>query len=282
MRYYIPPYIDIKQSILNLKISALYDDRKIKAFKKQLEIPFIKRYILKNRLAELQKDIYKLDIYFESNWDLSNSIINNLWDTIKQCIIGFGVDNISADNLLKRMYEYMQFELNIRNGNNPANIEIDEFYEHKICDVQLQRDLIHHISTLKFNIALLECWKTYDKICEIGDDIDDIREDEKNFNCNRFVLLSEKIGVENATKQYAEYLTKLNLKFEETVESNNLLTKELEHLTKLKYWVIDKTVNCNSQLKELKINFADNTLIQKMKSVNNDNKKGDRLTGVLQ
>jgi len=246
------------------KISKLYIDRRISEYKKQLYLGFWQRRKLKRKLTNLQFIIYNLDLYGENNWEISKSIIDSLWNKIVESIVSIGIYEDKAKEILIPMEKYMNFEISIRSGQLPTDISIEEFYEYKICDVQLQRNIILLISQKEIDHILQEAWKYFDKISEIADDLDDLSEDFDDYNCNRILIAANNYDTPTTITEYVKYINQLKYGFSELISPSNKSDIKSK-LAKISIWFEDKSNYCLNAFKEFENIRSTYKLLDKFK-----------------
>lgn len=245
------------------KVKELIIDRRIQAFVKQHKFNPYQEVDILQQIVELQNKIYKLDKYGENNWKLDNQKITNLWNAISNFITQLNFTVEETKILLAKMYNYMQVEINLRTNNLPCKISISEYYELKICDVHLQRKIIKSKSKSAFNIEYYRLWELIDITSEILDDLADIKEDSKDYNCNRLLISNHFRGTNIIVNEYDNYINSLKNEFYNIIESQEFTIKEyLKELFKL------KLISLESQLKNLDISKYKSKIIDKLNSVN--------------
>ena len=161
------------------------------------------------------------------------------------------------------MKQYLNFERLARQGRFVTEIDIDNFYDHKICDVQLQREIILLTTHASFNNIFSEAWKLYDKISEVGDDLDDIAEDFENFNCNRFLIHSARYNLESAIKEFMSYILKLKSDFLILMQ-NKIHESNTKEVAKIYSWFIEKCNYCSFHLIDIEVDPSKYKLVDKI------------------
>ena len=170
------------------KVKSLIEDRKIELFVRQHNYSPVAARKLMRLIFKLQKLVYRLDSYGEKNWVLDTRKINKRWNRIVRFLSKFGIAEPESVKLLTSMNSYMDIEIGMRSNKLPNRLSIGDYYEFKICDVQLQRELIKRNATCSHNNEYYRLWRLIDIISEIIDDVDDVEEDSLDFNCNRLII----------------------------------------------------------------------------------------------
>ncbi|MEP6793670.1 MAG: hypothetical protein ABJB16_05040, partial [Saprospiraceae bacterium] len=140
-----------------------------------------------NHLIDVQYQIYMLDGYLESQWEIHKKDLIGYWDAIKDSLRQMGYKKKQISSLVKEIEEYQQIERNCRKDIWPTSVSFKNFYTTKSCDVRLIRHLIYKSHIDLENLWKEKAWAYYDMITEINDDIADLEEDIKTYNGNRFL-----------------------------------------------------------------------------------------------
>ena len=192
------------------KIKNLFDYRKIPFL-----LSFDKNGIaikLQERLIQLQKDIYNLDKYLESTWDIEPNQLATYWQPIHESMTSLGVESKEHKTYLSLIKRYQEHELGLRNNAFTIFSSLGFYYYYKSCDVKLIRKLLfEHIPNLAEDMDLAD-WLYFDLITEINDDIADIQEDKDVLNGNAFVLKSNLNGIEATYNEYVAFLKNIQNK----------------------------------------------------------------------
>jgi hypothetical protein len=190
------------------KIDQLFDYRMIPMLVKSSKID-LKKQFLKD-LKRLQYEIYALDEYLEKNWKIKEKSLNVFWKRIFKSLEAFGIKKAKDKrSFCKDILRYQGMEMGLRKGKMPTQKGFLGVYHIKSCDVTLIRRLIYlHDPSLKKKVELSE-WTEYDLITEINDDIQDVYEDMKSFNGNRFLISLIKWGTKKTGKDYVNALKKV-------------------------------------------------------------------------
>ena len=211
------------------KAKLLIQDRHIPLFVKYHKLLVKQEHLLLKFLLRLQKLVYKLDEYGERNWQLDSNVIKTKWNNIVRCIVANNFSQQEAESLLQMMNTYMHVEINMRSNKLPTRMSIGDYYELKICDVQLQREIIRKRASFNFNKEYYRLWQLIDIISEVTDDIDDLEEDSFDFNCNRMIISKHFRGTPIIKNDYATYISSIKEEFQSIIETqpdtvkNNLL-----------------------------------------------------------
>lgn len=188
------------------KVAALFAGRRIVANMQMGRLDSETQQTLLERLRSLQAAIYRLDRYGESNWKVEEAILRELWQPICDNLRSFYPTDVNVENAVREIRAYQQIEVGLRHGHDPTAIPIHQFYSLKTCDVRLSRRLIVMISGNEVLETLTPFWNFYDLASEVCDDLTDIREDSRDFNCNRFLICRVLLGDEKTGKQYSQFL----------------------------------------------------------------------------
>lgn len=253
---------------ISKKIIELFDDRNLSLFFKQHKYSALEEYFLKTQLIKLQKRIYKLDKYGERHWKLNQNQITKLWKAVIMKIENIGFSKNETNTISKNLYKYMLIEIQIRLNELPNRISISEYYELKICDVQLQREIIKSKAnqTLIHNDSYYRLWQLIDIVSEIIDDLIDLKEDSKDFNCNRLLISNYFRETEIIKNDYANYSKILNEEFEILLKSQPYeISNPLNEIFLSKINII--TTNLNN----LDLSFFKSKIIEKLTKVSSKN-----------
>lgn len=165
---------------------------------------------LVEKLIKLQKSIYDLDTYLESNWDIRSGQLKKHWKEIYLDLSKLGVPKSKMDNYVKYILKYQKHELAMRQGKLPNSFSMAYYYFYKSCDVKLIRQIIYdYIPELKKQYTLSD-WRQFDLITEINDDVEDIFEDIDIINGNYFLFEIKENGKSFAGKKFKAYLKQVN------------------------------------------------------------------------
>jgi hypothetical protein len=245
--------------LISTKIRKLFRDREIETFLYQHKFskPAIKRFI--RHLCKLQTYVYKLDTYGESNWRLDEEIISKKWHDISNYISHLGISNIETNKLLEEMKLYMQVEIDMRANYLPYKIPISKYYELKICDVQLQRELIKRNSPHNYEEGYYSQWRLIDILSEILDDIEDLDEDRKDYNCNRILIAHHFTSLSLIKKDYLFYISQVRRDFD------NLFLASSPHNRILFEIFHSKLVSCMFQLEKMRLTKHQSKIVARLK-----------------
>lgn len=247
------------------KTKSLMEDRKIHLFVKQHNYnPYEEVEILK-KIETLQSKIYKLDKYGERHWKLDFKKIKILWNNISNFVSNIGFTMEETVRMLTKMESYMQVEIRLRDNNLPNTISLSEYYELKMCDVHLQRLIVKSIASKKYDNNYYRIWELIDIASEILDDLNDIREDCKDYNCNRILISNQIRGTETVVQDYINYSKTLVDEFE------NLVVTQESNLQKIFRELFDFKINdLNNKLNNLDMKNYKSKIFEKLMKFNNN------------
>ncbi len=187
------------------KISMLFTYRRLTDLLKASGLDKNKKFV--NDLIHVQFQIYMLDAYLESQWELKKKEIAILWKAIRESLSAMGYSKKKIDKMVGEIEEYEKIERNCRDNKWPTKESMKKFYTTKSCDVRLIRHLIYEADPKLEDMWKESSWKYYDLITEINDDVSDVQEDINTFNGNRFLISILRKGTDKTRKEYTEYLT---------------------------------------------------------------------------
>ncbi len=159
-----------------------------------------RREALLEQLIDLQEAVYHLDAVLESKWDLTDADFEPHWQSITQAVIDTGVDPAEAPSYLSNIRAYLKHEMFLRDGIGPHQLDLEEYYFYKSCDVKLTRRLIYENSIELQEMMNLDDWRYFDYITEIDDDTADIVEDHDSINGNGVAFYLYAHGHEEAVR----------------------------------------------------------------------------------
>lgn len=165
-----------------------------------------------NQLINVQYQIYMLDGYLESQWDIRKKDLTGYWDAIKESLRQMGYKKKQIASFVTEIEEYQQIEMDCRKDHWPTRVSFKNFYTTKSCDVRLIRHLIYLSHQDLENLWKEKAWWYYDLITEIHDDIEDIEEDIQTYNGNRFLISILRKGAEKTRHDYEQYLRNITEK----------------------------------------------------------------------
>jgi len=165
-----------------------------------------------NHLIDVQYQIYMLDVYLESHWEINKKELEIYWEAIKISLTHMGCKKKQISSLISEIEEYQQIEKNCRKDKWPTKESFKKFYTTKSCDVRLIRHLIYKAHPDLEKMWSEDTWIYYDLITEIHDDIADVEEDIKTFNGNRFLISILRKGADKTLEEYEQYLTRISEK----------------------------------------------------------------------
>jgi hypothetical protein len=186
------------------KIQELFVYRKLTALLERSQL--IKNKPFTRHLVDIQYQIYLLDAYLESQWELDEKKLETCWHSIMESLSTLQYSGKQIKSLLTEIKEYERIEINCRKNKWPTKESFTKFYLTKSCDVRLIRHLVYDAQP---DLSLWwkeSAWKYYDRITEINDDIADVKEDLNTFNGNRFLISILRKGSTKTRHQYQAYL----------------------------------------------------------------------------
>lgn len=195
-----------KEKALVDKIKALFDYRDFDHLYELGQLSSDQKSELEHKLIALQKDIYYLDEYLESNWTLDRAKLDEYWLDIHKSLADLGVQPNQYDDYSRHIYKYQRHEEQLREKIDMLRLTMEYFYFYKSCDVKLLRRLIYdHASSLSKHYSLSD-WRYFDLITEVNDDVDDLIEDTLTINGNRLLLMIRQVGVEQAVEAFESFM----------------------------------------------------------------------------
>ncbi len=189
-------------------------------------------------IINVQYQIYMLDAYLESQWELSKKELDVLWEGIVISLQAMGSRNKQISKMTEEIEEYESIERNCRKNKWPTKVALKKFYLTKSCDVRLIRHLIYKAHPDLGQLWKENAWKYYDIITEINDDIADVQEDVNTFNGNRFLISILRKGSDKTFTQYTKYINDV------TTEANEYFTDKMDRgkNKQLAAWTIDRSL----------------------------------------
>jgi hypothetical protein len=218
------------------KIKALFSYRKLTGLLHAGQLD--KDSVFIGHLTDIQYQIYLLDAYLESQWDLDQDQVDAHWKAISTSLSQLAYTPNQMHRMLAEIREYERIERNCRKNTWPTKVKFKKFYTTKSCDVRLIRHLIYDARPALRQIWKEEDWKYYDLITEINDDIADLSEDLLTYNGNRFLISILRKGRHKTLKQYRSYLMKVTSKAETYFRKHHAKGDNAQ----LKKWTIDRSV----------------------------------------
>lgn len=195
------------ESEIREKINILFSYRKLTTLLHLTGLEHDKSFTA--GLIDLQLNIYLLDAYLESVWQLDDTILEERWQSIYQSMERLGFQKTKSKKWLKEIRLYERIEKNSRRNKWPTRVPFRTFYTIKSCDVRLIRQLIYaQAPTLKKEWKQ-SSWAYYDMITEINDDITDVREDLPTYNGNRFLISILRKGLAPTMTTYERKIDRL-------------------------------------------------------------------------
>ncbi|HZV71528.1 MAG TPA: hypothetical protein VFG10_18375 [Saprospiraceae bacterium] len=163
-------------------------------------------------LVDVQYQIYMLDSYLESQWEIHKKDLKVYWDGIRSSLQQMGLKKKQISDLVSEIKEYQQIERDCRKDKWPTSVSFQKFYTTKSCDVRLIRHLIYTSHKDLQHLWKENAWLYYDMITEVHDDIEDLEEDIKTYNGNRFLISILRKGAEKTRQDYEEHLKSITEK----------------------------------------------------------------------
>ncbi len=161
---------------------------------------------LVGELIELQENIYYLDAYLESNWNLDKKIISEKWKDIYNSKLFTSFDKREKIESCKEIFRYQTHEMELRESKLPIQLDMEFFYYYKSCDVKLLRRLIYKRYPILEKKYRIEDWLFFDLITELNDDIEDVFEDQQFYNGNSFNISVLYKGKEITHKTFKDFI----------------------------------------------------------------------------
>ena len=203
-------------------------EQKIKELFKYRKLPFLlntlkskDKAFLKKQLVTIQKTIYNLDYYLESNWKIKDKKLAKLWEKINNSIYDAGFNSNEVEKLTTHIKKYQLHELQLRDNKLPTRLKMEYFYYYKSCDVRLMREIIYAFNPQLPQELPISDWRLYDLVTEINDDIEDVFEDQYTINGNYFLISVKEFGLDETSKTFSDFL-------------NNLLGKSIQKFSRSK------------------------------------------------
>lgn len=164
--------------------------------------------LLMSQLKALQLSIYHLDAYSERHWRLCPRTVDGFWVEIRASMSELEPDPVIAARLLQDMLDYQDLELALRNSPNEALPSLERYYHLKTCDVRLARRLIIRRATVPPPCVgrYQQAWELYDRVAEVSDDLEGVKEDITTFNGNRFLLGIGAAGPAATLDEYRRFI----------------------------------------------------------------------------
>lgn len=213
------------------KIKELFDYRKLTDLLNLSNMAKDKQFA--QQLIDVQYQIYMLDGFLESQWEIHKKDLTAYWDAIEESLRQMGFKKKQISSLVDEIKDYQQIERNCRKDIWPTSVTIKKFYTTKSCDVRLIRHLIYKSHSDLEHLWKEKAWWYYDLITEIHDDVEDLEEDIHTYNGNRFLISILRKGAEKTRADYERYLiditTKARIYFEGKLDKGK--TKQLAEWT---------------------------------------------------
>jgi hypothetical protein len=181
----------------------------------------VKNTAFVNHLIDIQYQIYMLDAYLESRWDLAAKELDQYWKNIKDALIKAGYHKKEIKKLTREIKKYQKIEMDCRKDKWPTKVGFKKFYSTKSCDVRLIRHLIYKAHPDLEKIWEEASWNCYDIITEVHDDIADLQEDIATYNGNRFLISILRQGAGKTIEDYESRLNAISEKAHSYFEDKN-------------------------------------------------------------
>lgn len=188
------------------KIKTLFDYRDFDHLYELGGLSNKDKEVLEQKLIRLQQDIYFLDEYLESNWELDRSELKSYWNRIHQSLSNLKVPAKLYDDYSSHIYKYQHHEEQLRQDVDMLRLSMEYFYFYKSCDVKLLRRIIYDYAPKLNKHYSLSDWRYFDLITEVNDDVDDLIEDLSTINGNRLLLLIRQKGIDVARKEFNDFM----------------------------------------------------------------------------
>jgi hypothetical protein len=218
------------------KIKKLFAYRKLTDLLKISGLDQDKEFVAS--IINVQYQIYRLDAYLESQWELDRKVIKSLWRAIFVSLESMGYKKKQIEKMVGQIGDYEKIERNCRKDEWPTSVSLKKFYLTKSCDVRLIRHLIYKAHPDLKELFKENAWEYFDIITEINDDISDVLEDIHTYNGNRFLIAILRKGADQAVKKYKDYLSAL------TTQANEYLTPKIQKgkYKQLAGWMNDRSL----------------------------------------
>lgn len=195
--------------VLTAKIRTLFVYRDFDHLYKLGELSTTMKDRLEDDLIRLQQDIYFLDEYLESNWELDKAELKLYWNHIHQSLSNLGVASSDYDLYSAHIYKYQLHEIQLRTKKDLLRLSMQYFYFYKSCDVKLLRRIIYNYAPKIIKYYTLADWRCFDLITEVNDDVEDLIEDLQTINGNRLQLSINRFGVVKAKKDFLQFMDEI-------------------------------------------------------------------------
>lgn len=226
------------------KIRALFEYRKITELLHLSHLHKNKEWVA--HLYHIQYQIYLLDAYLESHWQLDKAELKKFWQGIHASLQEIGYTKPQRNHLLREIRQYERIEKNCRKDKWPTRISYKAFYTTKSCDVRLMRHLIYAAAPQLKEIWKEEVWKYYDLITEINDDISDLKEDVSTYNGNRYLISILRKGIGKTNHRYKRHIRKITQKADRFFKAHP--KQERDHL--LHDWILLRSKETTALLEQ--------------------------------
>ncbi|MBK8700309.1 MAG: hypothetical protein IPN29_12575 [Saprospiraceae bacterium] len=194
------------ESILLKKIEDLFEYRAFPELYRYSNAEAGVIHHLHQDLMALQKRIYHLDAYLETNWTLDPNELKRLWDEIYTGLIRFKIEEKEFAPYCRQIFKYQKHEVDLRYHKLPTRLDMEYFYFYKSCDVKLLRRILQEqLPSLKPLFSLAD-WRYFDLITEINDDVCDLEEDMHTINGNRVLISLNEIGKEATLEIFGQFI----------------------------------------------------------------------------
>src|SRR5688500_5445569 len=123
------------------KIKKLFAYRRLTDLLKASGLDQNKEFIAE--IINVQYQIYMLDGYLESQWELNKKDIEKYWNTIFIALETMGYSAKEIVPMVREIEVYEKIERDCRKDKWPTKVPMKDFYRTKSCDVRLIRQLIY-------------------------------------------------------------------------------------------------------------------------------------------
>lgn len=237
----------MNMEILTAKIRTLFAYRDFDHLYDLGELSVAKKDRLEDNLIRLQQDIYFLDEYLESNWELDKADLKLYWNHIHQSLSNLGVASSDYDLYSAHIYKYQHHETQLRTKKDLLRLSMQYFYFYKSCDVKLLRRIIYNHAPKISKYYTLADWRCFDLITEVNDDVEDLIEDLQTINGNRLQLSIHRNGVDKAKKDFLHFMDQIEeqsiarVKLKQSRYYNNIHVKVVQQVKNTKI-LLDESI----------------------------------------
>jgi hypothetical protein len=250
----------VVKKLMRNKILELFDYRRFSELISLIKVENSEELL--EKLIQLQTDIYHLDQLLESKWEIATEEFDVHWETIGRTLLTLGIPAQQHENYLANIKTYLRHEMWLREGVNPTDLDLEEYYYYKSCDVQLIRRILLENGTVNGDNQSNEDWRYFDYITEVNDDVADIVEDHDSINGNGVVFYIEKYELEEASKILTGFVH-ASMAAQQEITMNDSGSSDINSWTKAAgEETIQLISSIDSVLKAENIYITDNKTIQ--------------------